>query len=409
MKRLWINPPVKIAAGILTAVFVLGTAAGIFVLRRNCREMTRAFIRENLAVAGGMSQGKPANRLCVITGKIRPEDVNAGTALLQKYSYDEELPIGINRYYQTVFDTELRTFIVLAAVLYAASLAVTLAFSARVYGGLRTLTRLATAPGYNGNLPSQGEGDFAALQNAVNQLASRTYFHINALKKDKEFLKNLMSDISHQLKTPLAALRMYNEILISKPSLDSEKRLCFLQRSQNQLDRTDWLIQGLLKMARVEAGVVEMHMKERYLIDTVCQSTEPFLETARQNKISLLTEIPTGILFPHDGDWVAEAFGNMIKNALEHTPAGGTVKIAALETPLTVEVNISDTGTGMEQSEIPHIFERFYRKNTGINPASAGIGLSLAKEIIEKNNGDIYVKSAHGHGSELIITFLKKS
>jgi signal transduction histidine kinase len=104
---------------------------------------------------------------------------------------------------------------------------------------------------------------------------------------------------------------------------------------------------------------------------------------------------------------VAEAIGNIVKNALEHTPAGGKINIEAEETPLSVAIKITDNGEGMASSEIPHVFERFYRKNAGANTGNAGIGLSLAKEILEKNGGEIFVKSAPDFGSEFTITFLK--
>ena len=389
------------------AAFVLLTAAGAFFQYQNAQKMTRAFVRQDIALVGGMSEHKPVTQLSILTGSVSQQDVDAGNRLLTPYSYDEALPSAASGYYRQIFDTQLLWFCITAAVLFAVAMGIALAFMAGVNRRLRLFTREISAPDFPTDSFRQEEGDFAALRNAVISLAERSGFHARALQKDKEYLKNLLSDISHQLKTPLAALRMYNEILLGKPDLDREKRKEFLLRSKNQIDRTDWLIQGLLKMARVEAGAVKMNLRNGYIIDTVEQAISPFLESARRRGVLLTAKIPSDIQLVHDSEWVAEAIGNIVKNALEHTPSGGSVVIAAEETPLSVAVKIRDSGEGMKSDEIPHVFERFYRKSAGANTGNAGLGLSLAKEIVEKNGGEIFLKSAPGFGSEFTVTFLK--
>ena len=254
-----------------------------------------------------------------------------------------------------------------------------------------------------------GEGEEAAMRFAVSSMAGQLQYQNQSLQQDKEFLKNFLSNVSHQLKTPLSALRMYNEILLAKPGLHEEKRVDFLTRSRDQIDRTDWLIQGLLKMARMEAGAVEMQFSDVYLIDTVQTAVMPFREAANQKGVLLTTEVDSAIHFEHDGKWVAEALGNLVKNALEHTQPGGGVRVSAQETPLTVTVKVQDNGEGMDSTEIPHIFERFYRRSGETNAASVGIGLSLARQIFEQNRGDVQVQSERGKGSVFTVTFLKKS
>jgi signal transduction histidine kinase len=407
MTELFKNKPARNAVLLLLAVFILLTAIGFAILYQNNRNMTQAFIRQDIALVGGMAENKPVSQLSILTGNVSQTDVNAGNKLLEQYSYDEELPLAANLYYQHIFNLQIFFYCICAAVFFIAALMIVLMFMASLNKRLRFFTQKFTALDFSTDSPQQEEGDFAVLISAVIALAKRSSFHAETLQKDKEYLKNLLSDISHQLKTPLAALRMYNEILIGKPDLSTEKREEFLLRSKNQIDRTDWLIQGLLKMARVEAGAVEMNRRDCYIVDTIEQAVAPFCESARQKGVFLTTHIPSDILFAHDSDWVAEAIDNIVKNALEHTPEGGKINIEAEETPLSVSIKIADNGEGMETSEIPHIFERFYRKNPGANTGNAGIGLSLAKEILEKNGGDIFVKSAPDFGSEFTITFLK--
>jgi len=400
--------PARNAVIILLAVFLLITATGYMVLYQNDRKMTQAFILQDIALVGGMSENKPISQLPILTGTISQQDVNAGNKLLSPYSYDEELPLAVNRYYQHIFNSQLILFCICAAVFFIAALIIVLAFMTRTNKRLRLFAHEVSAPDFSSDTPLQGEGDFEVLKNMVLTLANRSNFHAESLQKDKDYLKNLLSDISHQLKTPLAALRMYNEILIGKPDLDKDKREEFLQRSKNQIDRTDWLIQGLLKMARIEAGAVEMNRRNCYIVDTIEQAVAPFLESVNQKGVTLIIKIPSEIQIAHDSDWVAEAIGNIVKNALEHTPEGGKISVEAEETPLSVAIKISDNGEGMATSEIPHVFERFYRKSAVANTGNVGIGLSLAKEIIEKNGGEIFVKSAPGYGSVFTVTFLKK-
>ena len=403
------NRAARKAFFILFAVFALLTAAGALFQYQNARETTRAFLRQDIALVGGMSEQKPLSQLSILTGEVSQQDVDAGNRLLAPYSYDETLPPAVNGYYRRIFGTQIFWFCLTAAVFFAAAVCGVLSFMTGLNRQLRMFTSEISAPDFPKDASHEEEGDFAALRSAVLSLAQRSGFHTRALQKDKEYLKSLLSDISHQLKTPLAALRMYNEILLDKPDLDRGKREEFLQRSKNQIDRTDWLIQSLLKMARVEAGAVKMNLKSGCIIDTVEQAVSPFGESARRKGVSLAVKIPPEIRLVHDGEWVAEAIGNIVKNALEHTPPGGEISLDAEETPLSVTVRIADSGEGMELDEIPHVFERFYRKSAGANAGNAGLGLSLAKEIVEKNGGEIFVKSSPGAGSEFTLTFLKNS
>ena len=397
----------RTAVLLLTIAFALLTAAGCFLLYQNSVQTTRALLRQDVALTGGMERGKPITELSIFTGTIDEQDLVAGNRLLSPYGYVENMPPAAGLYYGNLFRTQIALFCLCAVLLYLTALILLLVFFVRSDRRLRRFAlRVETENFLREDGLAQGESGFDVLRSAVVSLAKGTNFQAQSLQMDKEYLRNLLSDISHQMKTPLAALRMYHELL-EKSGLSPEKRNEFLLRSQNQVERTDWLVQSLLKMARLESDSVAMNRRPSYLLDTVELAIAPFQEVAVQKGVKLAAPVPPEICFTHDADWVAEAVGNLIKNALEHTLSGGHILIEADETPLSVELRVTDDGEGMTSEEIPHAFERFYRAGSRKDSGGAGIGLSLSKEIIEKNGGDIFVQSRPGEGSVFTVTFLK--
>lgn len=404
------NRPVRRAFGVLGVLFVLFLGIGCFLVYHTAQQNTQKIVKQNIALVGAMSEGKGPEELCIITGRIDEQDYAHGETYLREVSYPHA-GVELYPYYGEILRENLLSMTVWICACFAFVALLLYASFYSVYKGFRQLTETAEriVRGEVPELKVGGEGEEAAMRFAVSSMAEQLQYQNQSLQQDKEFLKNFLSDVSHQLKTPLSALRMYNEIMLAKPGLSEEKRVDFLTRSSDQIDRTDWLIQGLLKMARVEAGAVEMRFSDTYLIDTVQTAVIPFQEAAKQKGVALTVKVDSAIHFEHDGKWVAEALGNLVKNALEHTHPGGGVWISAQETPLTVTLKIQDNGEGMDSTEIPHIYERFYRRSGETNAESVGIGLSLARQIFEQNRGDIQVQSQRGRGSLFIVTFLKKS
>jgi signal transduction histidine kinase len=407
MLKLFRNRPVRRYFSILTVLFLLSITIGICIMRAETEETVRNLVQKDLALIGGMKLGKEVEDLSLMTGIIEENDLAAGRAVMKPYSYERADP-ELYGYYDTLLRRRALTFVIWAFAAYLLSAAVLLCAFYTVFQGIRSLTAAAQSAVKGEAVPIEpgGEGDEAAMRYAFTAMADRVRHSMTTLQEDQRYLKNFLSDVSHQLKTPLAAVRMYLEIL-ERPELEEATRNDFLRRSREQVERTEWLVQGLLKMARVESGAVEMELCPHYLIDTVQSAAEPLRGTAEQKGILLQCNVPGEILFRHDAQWVAEALGNLVKNAVEHTPAGGRVAISAEETPMTVVLIVEDNGEGMESTEIPHIFERFYRSASHPNPGSVGIGLSLAKQILEQNGADIYVQSKKGQGSRFVVTFLK--
>lgn len=229
---------------------------------------------------------------------------------------------------------------------------------------------------------------------------------VKKLKEEKLFLKNIISDISHQLKTPLASLIMFNDLMKNK-DMSLEDKNYFLNLSEEQLKRMEWLIISLLKLSRLEAKVIKFDIKSNPIYITIMKSISPIKEKAREKNISINLKLDEKIRFNHDLNWTAEALTNIIKNSIEHTKNGGYINIKIYETPLAIFISIEDNGEGIPKNLIPKIFKRFYKGENSTNPTSIGIGLSLSKRIIESQNGSINVESEIKKGTKFNITFLK--
>lgn len=254
-------------------------------------------------------------------------------------------------------------------------------------------------------LDEEGEGDFNILNHQFNQMANRLENSLDILKKEKVFLKNTISDISHQLKTPLSSLIILNDILIEDENIDIETKLEFLNRMKSQLNRMEWLIINLLKVARIEAGAIEFK-REYILFREIVDISLKALKTQLKNQ-EINIDGDLDAKFYGDKNWTSEAIINIIKNATEH--GKGKIRIILEDTPLFSSIIIKDNGEGIDEEHIQHIFERFYKVGSEVKPESIGIGLNLAKLIIESQGGAISVKSKKGEGTEFIITFLKNT
>ena len=213
-----------------------------------------------------------------------------------------------------------------------------------------------------------------------------------------------MADISHQLKTPLTSLSVLNDLLSDNP--DEEKEALFLERMRAQLQRIEWLVSSLLKLSRLDAGAVIMKRDKIMVRDLVDKTLASLALPLEVKALTVHLEGDAGVNFTGDFEWSAEALINIIKNCIEHTPEEGALKIAFAQNPIFTVINIADSGAGIAPEDLPHIFTRFY-KGKNAAPDQVGIGLAMARAIVEKQGGDITVKSDPGSGSQFTIKFYR--
>lgn len=242
------------------------------------------------------------------------------------------------------------------------------------------------------------DGELFKLFHSVNTMAAAMAAHANKETQAKEFLKNTIADISHQLKTPLAALNIYNGLLQGEAA-DLPNIREFADLSEQELDRIETLVQNLLKITRLDAGTLVTQKALENVGDMMGEIEQHFSYRARQEQKTLQFSGPETTMLFCDREWFMEAVSNLAKNALDHTKSGDTVSISWRELPSQVRITVTDTGSGIHPEDIYHIFKRFYRSRFSKDTQGVGLGLPLAKAIIEAHDGMIQVDSALGRGS----------
>lgn len=216
--------------------------------------------------------------------------------------------------------------------------------------------------------------------------------------KERQELQRLVSDISHQVKTPVSNLKMVTDTLLTKPVTDQE-RIDFLQGIRNQTDKLDFLFQALVKTSRLETGAIRLEKRDGLLFDTLVQAMSGIVYSAEKKDIAVTVDCPEDLQLSHDSKWTAEALFNLLDNAVKYTPAGGKIGVSVEQWEMYVKLNITDTGKGISESNQASIFQRFYREEEVHNEPGVGIGLYLAREIITRQGGYIKVTSEIGRGS----------
>ena len=258
---------------------------------------------------------------------------------------------------------------------------------------------------YSQHLPRSSEGAIYQIFAQVEQLATMLQAKTETEHQAKEFLKKSISDISHQLKTPLAALTMYQEIIADEPEHPDTVRE-FSAKMSVSLKRMEYLIQAMLKITRLDTGNIVFEKDCLNVAALVSQSIRELTTRAERESKQILVDGDARQQLVCDRDWTCEAIGNIVKNALDHTDPGGTVRIHWEHTPAMLRIFITDNGSGIALEDIHHIFKRFYRSKRSLDTQGIGLGLPLAKSIIEGQGGIIAVQSDPGTGTTFTLSFL---
>ena len=258
---------------------------------------------------------------------------------------------------------------------------------------------------HNARIECDEEGELYRLFHTVNSMAAVLNAHADNELREKEFLKNTISDISHQLKTPLAALNIYNGLLQDGDmELSAVKE--FTDLSEQELDRIEILLQNLLKITKLDAGAIVLEKTTENVADMLRDVELHFAYRAKQEHKELVLSGPEEVLLFCDRDWLTEAIDNIVKNALDHTESGDAVHITWKALPNAVQIAVKDNGCGIHPEDLHHIFKRFYRSRFSQDKQGIGLGLPLAKTIVEAHSGTIEVDSELGKGTTFTMNFL---
>ena len=364
------------------------------------------FERERTMSSSLMEQGiSPA----MIASAIKnAESTREGAALLKKIGHTETASV---RLFPDI-DRSVRAFAGIAAGM-AALPAIALAVMSihflwkreKMYRQAESIISQFSEGNFERHLPQNAEGSIYQLFSAVEELAVALRAQSRKEQQMKAFLKDTISDISHQLKTPLAALHMYTESIAEEPG-HKEIVERFSEKTMQSLERIEQLVQALLKVSRIDAGSIVFHKEWHSALALIESAAADLSVRAQKEGKKLIMEGDPAQMLLCDGSWTREAVANLIKNALDHTDEGGVVTVSWECSPAVFRMTVSDDGCGIAEEDIYHVFKRFYRSKRDGGRQGIGLGLPLAKSIVEGQDGILSVSSTPGEGTVFTITFL---
>ena len=242
------------------------------------------------------------------------------------------------------------------------------------------------------------EGEYSALVSKIRQIQDVLDNHVNSAEQEKEQVKSLVSNMSHQLKTPLANISLYAEIL-SNEEITPEQKAIFSEKMQRQVDKLSWIVESLSKMVKLEQNIDGFVVESTGIKPTILGAVDTIYEKLEKKGINFTLEPFEDRVLYHNQKWTEEVFVNLLENAVKYTDSEGTISIRVINYDLYTEIQIADNGRGIRQEEMTYIFKRFYRSPEVENMEGAGIGLYLSNLILEKEKGYMKVNSEYGKGS----------
>jgi signal transduction histidine kinase len=307
------------------------------------------------------------------------------------------------------------TGLLIAIGLFALGLAVVVsaALARRITYPIRQLTEASSALA-EGDLTRRvpasqlraGSSELGELAVQFNTMADRLAESVDLIRRDRDRSRDFLADVSHELRTPLAALRTFNQLLIEGAAEDPAARVEFLESSAGQIDRLDWLAQNLLELSKLDSGLVLLDLRPDDLRAAVESATHQYDALAERRGVKVALDLPTRpIRIRHDPPRIGQVVANLVGNAVKFTPRGGSVRVSVEPTAEGARIDVVDTGVGIDPSELPHIFDRFYRGSRAneARGAGSGLGLAIVRSIVDIHGGTVTVESGTGSGSRFTV------
>ena len=391
----------------LLAVCLAAAAGFTALLSYMTNDFQKTMVEHDYGTAGYLVNHPDTNVAAAFTKDKTDADLEAGRRILKEAGYHENTN---PRMVPAVAAYQKRTAVMLGGMLFSVFAGVFLTVWIYVQRQRKVLVKADTVitrflSGDTGQrIDSEETGGWYSLFHRINELAAILSAQAEHEKQTREFLQDMISDVSHQLKTPLAALKMYDEIM-AQEGTDRETIHAFSQKSLREIRRVEDVVYMLLKIARLDAGTVRMEKAEENMEMLLKDVTERFEMLAAQEAKEIVLSGSSDVSLYCDALWMSEALGNVVKNALEHTQRGGKVVISWERTPLLTNIVVEDNGTGIHQEDIHNIFKRFYRSHISQDTHGIGLGLPLAKSIVEAHQGTVSVTSRVGKGSRFVLSF----
>lgn len=391
----------------ITVICVLSFLAAFGISTLLAKNFQTELMVHDYGVAGYLLNNEDEMSISAFTAKKSNNDIANGRKVLTSIGYDEAtslelLPIVVSYRDKTMFSLFLLVLLAFGAIYFFVAI-----YLQKQYKDMANAER-SIHEFLNGNtmsrIESEETGDWYSLFHEINELASILSAHAENEKQTKEFLQDIISDVSHQIKTPLSALKMYQEIMDSR-STDAKAVSSFSKKSLRDIKRMEDVIYTLLKLARLDAGIIQLQKAPENLSVLIQDILERFEVWAKRENKTITLSGKENVFLSCDALWISEAVGNIVKNALEHTVEGGHIIVHLEQNPLMTQIVVEDDGKGIHPEDLYNIFKRFYRSRFSQDTHGIGLGLPLAKAIVEMHGGTISVTSKLGIGTTFTLNF----
>ncbi|KNF09565.1 two-component system signal transduction histidine kinase [Gottschalkia purinilytica] len=247
------------------------------------------------------------------------------------------------------------------------------------------------------------EGILSRLESQFYQMSKRLKLSLENLNSEKENIKSLVTDISHQIKTPISSIKLFNTLLTDN-ELEEQEKVEFLERTKEEVDKLEWLSNSLIKISRMEAGIIQLKKENKDIKKTILEAVNGIYLRALDSNIDINIMVDSINVY-HDSKWTKEAIFNILENAVKYTHENGQIDITLEKLETYIKIDIEDNGIGIPSNEISNIFNRFYRGNLEKvrNSEGSGIGLYLSRKILEEQGGNVTVSSQENKGTKFTI------
>lgn len=380
-------------------------AGGIATLL--AKNFQQELLLHDYGVAGHLLNNESELSISAFTSQSNKNDIERGKEALVSIGYDETTSMRFLPAVQTYRNQAMLSIFLLLVFLFGViylSLFLYLRRQHKAFSNAENTIRQFLDGNTTSRIECSQAGDWYSLFHAINEMATILSAHAENQRQTKEFLQDIISDVSHQIKTPLSALKMYHEIIENHKD-DASAVSSFTEKSQREIKRMEDVIYTLLKLARLDAGIIQMEKAPENLSVLMQDVLERFETWAEREHKTITLSGKEDVVLSCDALWVSEAIGNIVKNALEHTKNGGHIGVKWSQSPLMTQIEISDDGKGIHPEDLYNIFKRFYRSRFSSDVHGIGLGLPLAKSIVEAHGGTISVTSSLSAGTTFTLNF----